>query len=221
MARREQETTRTCIVTRRVEPVERLIRFVAAPDGDVVADLRRRLPGRGVWVTADAEHVRQAVRKQLFRRGLGGSAAAAPDLADRVGDRLRDAATAALSLARKAGAVVTGFTKVESALATKSVIAVIHADTASRDGVAKIGAAVRRHYGEAANDLPVVRTFTLEELSLAFGQPHVIHAALLAGSAGANVLQRIRSLAEFIGEDRGVGELGSLAVEPSEVSAGS
>lgn len=221
MPRAGHETERTCIVTRRVEPVERLIRFVAAPDGVVVADLRRRLPGRGVWVTADAEHVRQAVRRQLFRRGLGEAAVAGSDLAEHVGDQLREAAIASLSLARKAGEMATGFTKVESALAKKSVIALIHADTARADGVTKIGAAARRYYGEAADELPVVRMFTLEELSLAFGQPHVIHAALLAGSAGANVLQRIRSLAEFIGEDKGVGELDRPAVEPSEVSAGS
>ena len=50
MPRREPE--RTCIVTRRAAAPAELIRFVVAPDGEVVADLKGRLPGRGAWVTA-------------------------------------------------------------------------------------------------------------------------------------------------------------------------
>ena len=54
---------RTCVVTRAVKPVDELIRFVTAPDGAVVADLKRRLPGRGVWVTATRAAVEENLRK--------------------------------------------------------------------------------------------------------------------------------------------------------------
>src|SRR6187402_686920 len=140
MPPRNEPPTRTCIVTREALPAERLIRFVAAPDGAVVADLRRRLPGRGVWVTADAEHVRAAERKRLFGRGLGEEVKVEPGLADRVAGLLREAALSALSLARKAGSLVTGFAKVESALGEGKVVALIHAAEAGADGVAKIEA---------------------------------------------------------------------------------
>ena len=53
LPRANEPSERTCVVTRRTEPVARLIRFVMAPDGSVVPDLRRRLPGRGVWITAE------------------------------------------------------------------------------------------------------------------------------------------------------------------------
>ncbi len=211
------QSERTCIVSRRAEPVDRLIRFVAAPDGMVVADFRRRLPGRGVWVTADIAHVRTAERKHLFARGLGETARVEPGLADRVAAGLRQAAIAALSLSRKAGSAVTGFAKVEAAVSKGSVVALIHAAEASDDGVAKLAAAARRQGGD---DLPVIRVFTTEELDLAFGRTNVIHAALLAGPASANVLRRVRALADFVGGDKGVGGLQELA-EPGNVSAGS
>ena len=59
--------TRTCIATRETRGVEGMIRFVAAPDGMVTPDLKRKLPGRGVWVTATQEAVTEAVRKKALR----------------------------------------------------------------------------------------------------------------------------------------------------------
>jgi predicted RNA-binding protein YlxR (DUF448 family) len=220
MPPRNEPQTRTCIVTREALPAERLIRFVAAPDGAVVPDLRRRLPGRGVWVTADAEHVRLAERRRLFGRGLGEEVRVEPGLADRVGVLLREAALSALSLARKAGELVTGFAKVESALASGKVAALIHAAEAGADGVAKIEAAARRRPGGEAGDLPVIRIFTGGELDLAIGRANVIHAALLAGPAGNNALTRTRALVDFFGGDTSIGEARSFDRAAGSVSAG-
>ncbi len=66
----ERESERTCIVTRAKAAPEGLLRFVRAPDGAVVPDLRHKLPGRGVWVTADAKVVAQAVKRKAFARGF-------------------------------------------------------------------------------------------------------------------------------------------------------
>jgi predicted RNA-binding protein YlxR (DUF448 family) len=133
MAGKDEATERTCIVTRQVLPVAALIRFVVSPDREVVPDLRRRLPGRGVWVTATAEKVALAERKHLFARGFGEAVTVAPGLADRVGDLLHQGAVAALSLARKAGTAVSGFAKVEAALEAGTVAALIHAAGADGD----------------------------------------------------------------------------------------
>ncbi len=81
-------------------------------------DLRRRLPGRGVWVTARKEIVAAAERKRLFARGFKAPVAVDPGLADRVGQLLEDGAVQAL-LARKAGELVAGFAKVEAAIAAR------------------------------------------------------------------------------------------------------
>jgi predicted RNA-binding protein YlxR (DUF448 family) len=197
LQRRDADHSRTCIVTRRTASPDELIRFVVAPDGAVVADLRRRLPGRGVWVTATAETVRLAERRKLFTRAFAGPVTVEPGLAERVGSQLLAAATGALSLARKAGTVVAGFAKVEAALASQPVVALIHAAEAAPDGCLKLETAMRRRFG--AGGLPVIRCFTGAHLDLAFGPSNVIHAALLVGPASGNVLARVDALIRYLG----------------------
>ncbi|MEO8669634.1 MAG: RNA-binding protein [Bauldia sp.] len=218
MPKSDQTSARTCIVTRQSASPDALIRFVIAPDGAVVADLRRRLPGRGVWVTASADMVRTAEKKKLFARGFGEPVKVEPGLAERVGDLLAMAAIGALSLARKAGEVVSGFAKVESALRSDPVVALLHAAEAAPDGSAKLDAAMRRRFGAAG--LPVIRCFTGTQLDLAFGRSNVIHAALLAGPASGNVLARVDALIRYLG---GNGDE-TVAARPmssvSELSAG-
>ncbi len=216
--RDERTSERTCIVTRRALPPEALLRFVVAPDGTVVPDLRQRLPGRGAWVTASSEAVRTAERKHLFARAFGGSVKVEQGLAGRVDHLLAAAAVAALSLARKAGTLVSGFAKVEAALAGKPVVAVIHAREAADDGVARLAAAARRKYGDQVP--PVIRCFDGAQLDLAFGRANVIHAALLAGPASGNVLARVRDLVRYradVPDPRGDRKTNA----PSELSAAS
>ena len=92
-----------CIVTRTVKDEDGLVRFVLSPDGLVVPDLQRKLPGRGVWVSLDKAMVADAARRNLFARGFGAQSQVPIDLADMVGRLLRAQAVAILSLARKAG----------------------------------------------------------------------------------------------------------------------
>ena len=66
----EKGPERTCIVTRRVGAPEGMLRFVLDPQGLVVPDLKRKLPGRGVWVSLDRDILAEAVRKKAFSRGL-------------------------------------------------------------------------------------------------------------------------------------------------------
>jgi uncharacterized protein len=197
LPRKNEPPQRTCIVTREPKPIAAMIRFVIAPDGEVVADLRRRLPGRGVWVTARSDLVAAAEKKHLFQRGFGEPVKVAPGLAERVAGQLTAAAESALSLARKAGSAIAGFGKIEAALAGETVVAVIHAREAAPDGIGKLAAAAKRN-GNAAE---IVNVFKGEQLDLAFGRANVIHAALLAGPASDNVLARVRALTAFLGGD--------------------
>jgi uncharacterized protein len=195
---RQPDTERTCIVTRAAAPVDALIRFVVAPDGQVVPDFRRRLPGRGLWVTASASAVDTAEKKRLFARAHGGPVTVEPGLASRVEKGLAAAAEAALSFARKAGEAVAGFAKVEAAIASEDVVALIHAGEAAPYGIAKLAAAFRRRHG--AGKGAVIRCFTGEQLDLAFGRTNVIHAALLAGPASQNLMTRVDAWLAYRGE---------------------
>lgn len=182
------------MVTRAVMPVDALVRFVAGPDGSVVPDLRHRLPGRGVWVTAEREAVETAVKKRLLARAFDGDVKVDPDLPALVERLLFAAAAAALAMARKAGAVVGGFSKVEAALAGEPVVAVIHAAEAADDGISKLAGTARRR---GLSNLETIRCFDAEQLGLAFGGSNVIHAAVLAGPAGVNLLARVGALSRY------------------------
>ncbi|MFH6785123.1 MULTISPECIES: RNA-binding protein [Methylobacterium] len=205
---------RTCLVTRKAGNPERMIRFALAPDGRVVPDLRARLPGRGAWVTATRTAVTEAVKRRLFQRAFKQKdAVAAPDLADVIEAGLRDDLRQGFSLANKAGCVVTGFTKVESAVETPAgVKALVHASDASADGRRKLAQALRRRYGDAISRIPVIDDLSGEELDMALGRDHVIHAALVAGAGTAGLLARWRRLHVFRDEATPPGTAGT---EPS------
>lgn len=184
---------RTCIATRAVRPAEELIRFVAGPDGAVVPDLKATLPGRGVWVTATSDAVKQAVAKRAFARGLKRDVRVAPDLPAQVDALLVDRAREALAIANKAGCVVTGFAKVEAAIGRRP-LALVHALEAKADGVDKLD---RRYRAVAEEDALIFRVFTGEELDLALGRSNVVHAALDRGPAARACLNRIRRILRY------------------------
>ena len=188
---------RTCVATRTRRPIADLIRFVAAPDGTVVPDLKRNLPGRGVWVTATRDALAAAVKKKAFGRGLKADVKADAALLALVEDLLARQAREALSLANKAGLVVSGFDKVEAAIARGPVHVVIHASDAAADGVRKLSQAVKRRFGDGAPVEMTMRGLNFEELGLALGRSHVIHAALLDGPASRLCVARLRALERY------------------------
>jgi predicted RNA-binding protein YlxR (DUF448 family) len=167
-----------------------MLRFVAGPDGTVVPDIKRKLPGRGVWVTGTREAVTEAIRRGVLPRGLKANVRAPAELPELVDHLLERAALDALAMAHKAGRIVAGFERVESAIAAGGLAAVIHAADAAPDGVRKLG-------GRAEGQFPVISTFTSSQLDLALGRPHVIHAALLSGREGETFLARWRTLERY------------------------
>ena len=191
---------RTCIALRVARPLDEMIRFVLGPQREVVPDLRRKLPGRGVWVTATASAVRQAMRGKGFARGLDRSGAGIvvpAALAEDIEDLLERDALQWLAIANKAGAVVAGAAKVEAAIAAGTVCALVHAADASAQGVHKLDQALRRRFGEDAAAIGKVDVFSGEQLDLALGRSNVIHAALLGGGACERLLARCGRLAFY------------------------
>ncbi len=200
MPRKNEPTERQCAVTREVQPVSSLIRFVLDPTGQVVPDLKRVLPGRGVWLTASSDVVAVAEkdRKKVFGRGFKTEVNVEPGLAERVDALMEKSALQALSMTRKAGELITGYSKVDAALRRDPVAGLIHASDAAEDGVRKLAAVAAGRNGEA-NGCQIVRLFDSDQLDLALGRSNVIHAALLAGQASENFLSRVRDLERFRG----------------------
>jgi predicted RNA-binding protein YlxR (DUF448 family) len=192
---RAQELERMCVATRTVKPVADMIRFVIGPDGEAVPDLKRKLPGRGVWVTATQDALSDAVKRKALARGFKQEVRLPADLVARTGELLERAALDALAMAGKAGLVATGFTRVEAALAREKVVALLHAAEAAADGVRKLDAALRRRLEH--DPIVTIGILTSAQLDLAFGRPNVVHAALLAGPPSDTFLARLQRLERF------------------------
>ncbi len=190
---------RTCIVARRPTGPDEAIRFVVGPDGTVVPDLKRNLPGRGCWVTADREHVDKAAKKGMFARALKAQVEVPSDLGAMVDRLLSRSALGALGLARKAGAVALGATKVEASVRSGAALLVLHAAEASEDGVRKIAQARRATVHAGGPEIMAYKLFSEQELGLALGGTNVIHAAVLAGDAGRAAEKRMVALDRYRG----------------------
>jgi uncharacterized protein len=206
--KRAPGTQRFCAVTGVVRPVEELMRFVIAPDGTAVPDLKRRLPGRGIWITATRQALRVAMARKTFARGFKREVRVASDLVETTERLIERAALDALAMCHKAGRVAIGFANVETALARAPIVAVLHAAEAAADGVRKLTATVRRRADFA--EIAVFDAFTSAQLDLALGRSNVVHAALLAGPESATFLARSARLERFR-----TGSLSEVAVTAS------
>ncbi len=192
-------TMRMCAVTRAVRPIDELIRFVVAPTGEVIPDLKRKLPGRGLWVSASRQAVAEAVRRNQFSKGFKREVRAAAMLAADTEALLVRSVSEALAMAAKAGQVVSGFSKVEGALKAGQAETLIHASDGAADGIRKLDAIVRQNagIGDESPEFPIVAALTSEQLDLALGRSNVIHAAVLAGPASKTFLSRSQLLVRY------------------------
>ncbi len=193
---------RQCALTREKLPVEELLRFALSPEKNVTPDLRCKLPGRGLWLKADRSILIEAIKKNSFARGFREKALVNDNLVDMIEKLTRIDALHTLSLANKAGHVITGYEKIKRALAKGDVKWLLHAMEASRNGSDKLD----RYFGPSSQDRededgPVSRgtpetgdptdrknitgilsaLFTGDELSLALGRSNVIHIGLKRG----------------------------------------
>ncbi|MEP7031367.1 MAG: RNA-binding protein [Pseudolabrys sp.] len=195
------DTERTCALTRDLKQVVELMRFVVGPAGEVVPDIKRKLPGRGIWITSTKAAIAEAVKRNVFARGFKREVKVARDL-DEVTERLLErSALDALAMAGKAGRVVAGFSKVEAALGGGDTLALIHASDAADDGKRKLAAALvaalHRSEGTKTREMTLIGAFSGGQLDLALNRPNVVHAALLAGPGADTFLARVTRLEHF------------------------
>ncbi len=176
---------RKCIATGEVKPTAGMIRFVVAPDGALAADILGKLPGRGIWVTADRAALEKAARKGGFARAAKAPVKVPEDLVDRVEAMLARRVVDLISLARKSGRAVAGYEKVKDWLQKEEARVLIQASDGSARGKTKLSTP----YGGK-----FIGWLTSDELGLAFGRQTVIHGALASGGLTSRVVEEAQRL---------------------------
>jgi len=177
---RDDGPERKCIATGEVQPKHGLIRFVVGPDGQVAPDLAEKLPGRGIWVSADRAALDLAVKKKLFSRSAKQQVSIPDGLVDLVEAGLARRLSDLIALSRKGGYAVAGFEKVKEWLASGKVKVLLQASDGSVRGKSKLWTPEGARY---------FSVLTAQELGLAFGRQSVIHGALAAGGLSPRVVE--------------------------------
>ncbi|MBC8049003.1 MAG: RNA-binding protein [Chitinophagales bacterium] len=169
---------RMCALTRERHEDDDLLRFVLDPENRVTPDIRRKLPGRGVWLTPTRSAVTEAMKRKVFARGFKTTALTDADLSELTEKLLRRAALQSLAMANKAGQAISGFAKVDQMVGAGEAQAVMHAVDGSDGGIDKIDRKYRAVAAAKDMDVFIVRAFAIAELSVALGRENVVHAAL-------------------------------------------
>jgi predicted RNA-binding protein YlxR (DUF448 family) len=184
----KQDPERSCIVTREAKPKEALIRFVLSPEGKLVPDLAGKLPGRGIYVGCSKLLLAEAIAKRLFSKAAKQQVAIPDGLLSQVEVQMARRVAEALSFARKAGQVVTGFEKVEAACKKGEVEALIHAADAGDDGIKKL----------AFYQGPTFMELSRDQLSEVVGRENAVHVAVTHGPAAQFFIEQARRFALFL-----------------------
>jgi predicted RNA-binding protein YlxR (DUF448 family) len=188
---------RSCIVSRERLEKEKLIRFVIGPGDEVYPDLKETLPGRGVWVEAKMSSVQKAVEKRLFAKAFKQDVQVRDDLAGLIDKLLNERALQALAITKKSGLLLTGFSKVDSAIRSNTVKLLLHASDAAEDGRRKLSSATAFVVHMGGKETPLANYWSCDELSVALGLGNVMHAAALSGGATRNLIAAIERLAQY------------------------
>ncbi len=182
---------RRCAVTAATLPERALIRFVVGPEDVVVPDVAAVLPGRGTWISARREILAQGIKRNAFARSQKRQVKVDGDLLALVETLLAKRCLDALGLARRTGALVTGFETVTRALRAREVRALIEASDGAEDGRRKVFALA----GKAQPGLTVAALFGQDDLGKALGTGALIHAGLTGERDTGRFLQEARRLA--------------------------
>jgi len=179
----EATSLRRCIVTGVSSSPDKMIRFVVAPDGIVTPDLGRRLPGRGMWLSADRAMVEQAVARKAFARAAKRAVTVPAELPALLERLVLQRALDLLSLARRAGAAVSGLEKVKQA----QVGLMLLARDAGKDAKSRVRG--------LAGGAPILAAFDAAELGSAFGRDEAVFVAMSKGRLAEKLMIEAERLA--------------------------
>lgn len=197
MSRAKKVAERTCIGCRQARPYGELVRLALAPDGTVVVDLDRRLPGRGAHICPSFGCMEEAARKGAFARAFRRPVTApeAEELAEALCLRLEDKLSGLLGIGQKSRQVISGSMALEKGIERGLVHLLVLAEdiaTEQRDRWLAL-------YGGSGR--PWVTYFTKERLGALLGK-ELRSAAGFTNPKVARTAYQVVSTIERIEEER-------------------
>ena len=157
---------RTCIGCKARRGQIELLRLVCADSGEVVFDHTGRAPGRGAYVCSDARCFRKAFKSSrltpVFQRAVvvptleAACGTVLPFLHERLG--------ACLSIAQRAGGLVSGYMPLRQACSRRRVVYMVLAENTAAQRAEEYRAWC------AEREIPYITLFTKEELGRRIGK---------------------------------------------------
>ena len=189
---------RQCAVTRMVLDRTALVRFVVSPEGQLVPDLKMKLPGRGVWIKAERSVIEKALKTGVFGRALKQKVRGQENLPGHVAELLHNQLVSGLSIANKAGSVTTGFERLLAKLTSGKITALYHTQDAGIDGCEKLDRKFAKNKnispGALENRLPM----TSEVASHALGLSNVRHIGLAKSDVSDRFVAALQKYLHYI-----------------------
>ena len=171
---------KVCIVTKNTFPRTEMLRFVVSPNREIVFDVDEKLPGKGIWISADKDILQKAVQKKIFNKAAGMSVVIPENLTDIVLGKLQEKCLSLLAFTRKAGMLVFGFEGVKKALTNMVVSVAFEADDAAQNGKDKLY--------RPTDTFPVFSCLTREDLGQITGMEQQVHVAVLDSKLAENLI---------------------------------
>ncbi len=186
----EKETNRKCIATGQIKPKTELLRFVKTPDSRLVPDFNKKLEGRGLYVSISKKALKTALDKNLFIKSIHLHLKIEDDFLNMVEHLLYKRGLDSINLARKAGALVTGFEKVKDKILKNKVAFLIEAQDASQDGMQKIEA--------ISKGLEIINVYNTQDLDMAMDKVNTVHVAVLKSDIAKMVYENLKRYQTFL-----------------------
>ena len=186
----KEDKERKDIVSGQVMDSKDLLRFTVTPDNQVIPDFKKRLPGKGIYVAGSLSALKVAIAKNLFAKAAKRNVRVNDGLIPMVEAILKKKGLEAICLAKKAGALLTGFEKVSEAVKKGKAAFILEAGDAGADGHEKMLS--------LAKGLDVFVLYDVEELDKALDKVNTVHMAFLKSDMAKMVYNEFKRLNSFL-----------------------
>jgi len=198
MTRKQQEKPqRSCLGCRQARDKGLLLRFVLAPDGELVPDIEAKLPGRGAYTCVDANCLRAAIKQRQFSRAFKQEIVTAPpdEMVAQLGGIMQKRILGYLGLANRSGQVISGGSLVSDSIRS-----------GNKPGLVLVATDVSESIGEkiellaAVNQIACFRCLNKDDFGAILGKAPRSAVAIRKGGFVAQLKNEIERYRNFLGE---------------------